>query len=124
MDDDVIGVRFAWNGPLVFCRTLIDAPRYGQRVVVALDGETREGIVALAPELIVAAPSMDDAPRVVDVLPGDADDADDADDAGPDNIPSDVVFLPSDDASIAPADLARALRLSALSLPPPPPERR
>jgi len=118
MNDDVVGVRFAWNGPLVFCRALIDAPRHGQRVVVALDGETREGIVALAPGLIVAAPSMDDAPRVVDVLPGDADDA------VPGAIPSDIVFLPSDDASIAPADLARALRLSALPLPPPPPERR
>ena|SRR5438105_9019635 len=118
MDDAVVGIRFAPHGLLVFCYTGDRTLRRGQRVRVAIAGEVREGVVAIAPAQIIAAPALPDAPRVAGVVPLEA-----PDDAG-DAVPPGVVFLPADDGGVGPADLARALELAALPVPAPPEERR
>jgi hypothetical protein len=118
MDDAVVGIRFAPHGPLVFCSTGDRTLTRGQRVRVANAGEVREGVVAIAPAQIIAAPALPDAPRVVGVVPV----------AGPDDagaaVPQGVVFLRADGGGVGPADLARALELAALPVPTPPEERR
>jgi hypothetical protein len=118
MDDAVVGIRFAPCGPLVFCYTGDHTLTRGQRVQVAIAHEVREGVVAIAPAQIIAAPDLPDAPRVAGVTPVEA-----PDDAGA-AVPPDVVFLPADGGGVGPADLARALELAALPIPAPPVERR
>src|SRR5919202_4083606 len=113
MDDAVVGIRFARHGPFVFCYTGTRTLARGQRVRVAIAGEVREGIVALAPAQIIAAPALPDAPRVVDVAPLEA-----SDDAGA-TVPPGVVFLPADGGGVGHADLARALEQAARPVPAP-----
>jgi hypothetical protein len=117
MDDAVVGIRFARHGPLVFCYTGDRTLARGQRVRVAISGEVREAVVAIAPAQIIAAPALPDAPRVAGVAPLEA-----PDDAGT-AMPPGVVFLPADGGGVGPADLARALELAALPVPAPPEER-
>ena len=116
MEDAVVGIRFAPHGALVFCYTGDRALMRGQRVRVAIVGEVREGVVAIAPAQIIAAPALPDAPRVAGVAPLEAPSAA--------AVPPDVVFLPADGGGVGPADLARALELAALPVPAPPEERR
>jgi hypothetical protein len=118
MDDAVVGIRFARHDPLVFCYTDDRTLRRGQRVWVALAGEVREGVVAIAPPQIIAAPALPDAPRVAGLAAREA-----PDDAGA-AVPPGVVFLPADGGGVGPADLARALEQAALPIPAPPEERR
>jgi hypothetical protein len=118
MDDAVVGIRFACHDPLVFCYTGDRTLARGQRVRVAIAGEVREGVVAIAPAQIIAAPALPDAPRVVGVAPVEV-----PDDAGA-AVPPGVVFLPADGGGVGPADLARALELAALPVPTAPVERR
>jgi hypothetical protein len=118
MDDAVVGIRFARHDPLVFCYTDDRSLAPGQRVRVALAGEVREGVVALAPTQIIAVPALPDTPRVAGVAPLEA-----PDDAGA-AVPPGVVFLPADGGGVGPADLARALELAALPVPTTPVERR
>jgi hypothetical protein len=87
-------------------------------VRVALAGEVREGVVAIAPAQIIAAPALPDAPRVTGVVPREA-----PDDAGV-AVPPGVVLVPADGGAVGPADLARALERAALPVPAPPEERR
>jgi hypothetical protein len=119
MDDAVVGIRFAHHGPLVFCYTDDRTLTRGQRVRVAISGEVREGVVAIAPAQIIATPALPDAPRVAGVTPLEA-----PDDAAGAAVPPGVVFLPADGGGVGPADLARALELAALPVPAPPEERR
>jgi len=73
----IVGVRLDYNGPVVFChedsdaRTARPALMRGQRVRVDLGRGTapREGVVAIVPEHIIAAPPLDGAPRVVAAIP-------------------------------------------------------
>ena len=118
MEDAVVGIRFAPHGPLVFCYTGDHTLTRGQRVWVAISHEVREGVVAIAPAQIIAAPALPDAPRVAGLAPVEA--PDDASAA----VPPGVVFLPADGGGVGPADLARALELVALPVPAPPEERR
>ena len=118
MDDAVVGIRFAPHGPLVLCYTEDRTLARGQRVRVALAGEMREGVVAIAPAQIIAAPALPDAPRVTSVAPLEA-----PDDAGA-AVPPGVVLLSAEDGGIGPADLAQALERAALPGPEPPVERR
>jgi hypothetical protein len=118
MDDAVVGIRIARQGPLVFCYTGDRTLARGQRVRVALAGEVREGIVAIAPTQLIAAPALPDAPRVAGLASREA-----PDDAGA-AVPPGVVFLPADGGGVGPADLARALELAALPVPAPPEEHR
>src|SRR5919202_3961715 len=118
MDDAVVGIRFGRHGPLVFCYTSDRTLARGQRVRVASAGEVREGVVAIAPAQIIAAPALPDAPRIAGVAPLEA-----PDDAGA-AVPPGVVFVPVDGGGVGPADLARALELAALPVPAPPEERR
>jgi hypothetical protein len=118
MDDAVVGIRFAPHSPLVFCYTEDRTLARGQHVRVAIAHEVREGIVAIEPAQIVAAPALPDAPRVTGVAPLEA-----PEDAGA-AVPPGVVFLPADGGGVGPADLARALELAALPVPAPPEERR
>jgi hypothetical protein len=118
MDDAVVGIRFAHHGALVFCYTDDRTLTRGQRVRVAISGEVREGVVAIAPAQIIAAPALADAPRVAGLAP-----VKEPDDAGA-AVPPGVVFLPADGGGVGPADLARALELAALPVPAPPEERR
>jgi hypothetical protein len=118
MDDAVVGIRFARHGPLVFCYTGTRTLARGQRVRVALAGEVREGVVALAPAQIIAAPALPDAPRATAIAP-----VKERDDAGA-AVPPGVVFLPADGGGVGPTDLARALEQAALPVPAPPEERR
>ena len=118
MDDAVVGIRFARHGPLVFCYTGDRTLARGQRVRVTIAGEVREGVVAIAPAQIIAAPALPDAPRVAGVAPEEA-----PDDAGA-AVPPGVVFLPADGGGVGPADLARALERAELPVPAPPEERR
>ena len=118
MDDAVVGIRFAPRGPLVFCYTGDRTLTRSQRVRVAIADEVWEGVVAIAPAQIIAAPALPDAPRVAGVAPVEA-----PDDAGV-AVPPGVDFLPADGGGVGPADLARALELAALPIPAPPVERR
>jgi hypothetical protein len=118
MDDAVVGIRFGRHGPLVFCYTGDRTLARGQRVGVAIAGEIRDGVVAIAPAQIIAAPALPDAPRVTGVAALET-----PDDAGA-AVPPGVVFLPAEGGGVGPADLARALELAALPVPAPPEERR
>src|ERR671936_2075312 len=118
MDDAVVGIRFARHGPLVFCYTGDRTLTRGQHVQVAIAGEVREGVVAIAPGQIIAAPALPDAPRVAAVAPVEA-----PDDAGT-AVPPGVVFLPAEGGGVGPADLARALERAARPVPTPLEERR
>src|SRR2546423_11439064 len=118
MDDAVVGIRFGRYGPLVFCYTGDRTLARGQRVRVAIAGEVREGVVAIAPAQIIAAPALPDAPCVAAVAPVEAPAPSGA------AVPPDVVFLPADSGGVGPADLARALELAALPSPAPPAEPR
>ena len=118
MDDAVVGIRRGRYGPLVFCYTGDRTLARGDRVQVAVSQGVWEGIVAIAPAQIIAAPPLPDAPRVVDVAPAEA-----PDEAGA-AVPPGIVFLPAEEAEIGPADLARALALAALPVPEPVMERR
>jgi hypothetical protein len=120
MDDAVVGIRFAPRGPLVFCYTGDHTLTRDQRVRVAIAGEVevREGVVAIAPAQIIAAPVLADAPRVAGLAPVET-----PDDAGAAETPG-VVFLPADGGGVGPADLAHALERAALPVPAPPVERR
>ena len=118
MDEAVVGIRFAPHGPLIFCYTDDRTLARGQRVRVAIAGEVREGIVAIAPAQIIAAPALPDAPRVTGVAALET-----PDDAGA-AVPPGVVFLPADGGGVGPTDLARALEQAALPVPAPPEERR
>src|ERR671937_2508931 len=118
MDDAVVGIRFGRHGPLVFCHTSDRTLARGQHVRVAIAGEVREGVVAIAPAQIIAAPALPDAPRVAGLAPREP-----PDDAGA-AVPPGVVFLPADGGGVGPADLARALELAALAVPTPPEEHR
>jgi hypothetical protein len=117
MDDAVVGIRFGRHDPLVFCYTGDRTLARGQRVRVTISGEVREGVVAIAPAQIIAAPALPDAPRVAGVAPLAV-----PDDAGT-AMPPGVIFLPADGGGVGPADLARALELAALPVPTPPEER-
>ena len=118
MDDAVVGIRRGRYGPLVFCYTGDRTLARGDRVQVAVSQGMWEGVVAIAPAQIIAAPALPDAPRVTGVAPLEA-----PDDAGV-AVPPGVVFLPADGGGVGPADLARALDLAALPIPAPPVERR
>ena len=118
MDDAVVGIRLVRHGPLVFCHTEDRTLARGQHVRVAIAHEVREGIVAIAPAQIIAAPALPDAPRVAEVAPVEA--PDDACAA----VPPGVVFLPAEGGGVGPADLARALERAARPVPAPPEERR
>lgn len=120
VSDHVVGVRLEPAGPVIFCHTVMEFLERGQRVTVAWvaggDG-AREGVVAIAPERIIAAPPLDDAPRVVGIAPT-------AEDVREAPLPAGVIFLPATEGAIGPADLRHALRLAASPLPEAPPERR
>src|ERR671933_367327 len=103
MDDAVVGIRFGRYGPLVFCRTDGRTLTPGQRVRVAIAGQLREGIVAIAPAQIIAAPALADPPPGAGVPPRGARDG-----AGA-AVPPGGVFLPPGGGGVGPADLARAL---------------
>lgn len=118
MDDAVVGIRFAPRGPLVFCYTGDRTLTRSQRVRVAIADEVWEGVVAIAPAQIIAAPVLADAPHVAGIAPVET-----PADAGAAEAPG-VVFLPADGGGVGPADLARALELAALPVPAPPVERR
>ncbi len=149
MAENVAAIRFAPYGPLVFCHTAEPGLARGTRVRVELAAEVREGIVAIAPQQIISAPALTDAPRVIAVIPaeeqapamndhpgttGSRCTASSAPVAGKDAgdprggdaaaVPPGVVFLPAGDGAVGPADLADALRLAALPVPEPPAERR
>jgi len=113
----IAGVRLDPNSPVTFCYTSLSALKRGWRVTVACADGAREGVVAIAPELIVAAPPLDDAPRIVGVVAREGVDEESA-------IEEDVVFLPAAEGATGPSDLREALRLAALPLPAAPPERR
>ena len=118
MEDAVVGIRLVRHGPLVFCYTEDRTLARGQHVSVAIAHEVREGVVAIAPAQIIAAPALPDAPRVVAVTPVEA-----PDDASA-IVPPGVVLLSAEDGGVGPADLTRALELAALPGPEPPAERR
>lgn len=128
MSDRVVGVRLEPGALVVFCRAgALGAPgealERGRRVTIAWEdgAREREGVVAIAPDQIVAAPSLDDAPRIAGVAPATQDDADSG--APP---PGAIFLTPEvgEGGKIGPDDLRQALRLAALSLPEAPPERR
>ena len=137
MPDRVVGVRLEPGAPVVFCRTdgagAADGAggaslERGQRVTVAWDDGAleREGVVAIAPGHIDAAPAFEDAPRVVGVGPVGPVAGATGNDAGlvaawPSPA---IVFLTPEDADVGPAELRQALRLAALPLPEAPPARR
>ncbi len=117
MPDRVVGVRLDPGSPVTFCYTSLPALERGWRVIVACADGAREGVVAIAPELIVAAPPLDDAPRIVGVVARDGVDEEST-------IAQDIVFLPAEEGAASPSDVWEALRLAALPLPAAPPERR
>jgi len=117
VSERVAGVRLDPNSPVTFCYTSLPALERGWRVTVACVDGAREGVVAIAPELIVAAPPLDDAPRIVGVVARDGVDEEST-------IAQDIVFLPAEDGAVGPPDVREALRLAALPLPDAPPERR
>lgn len=120
----IAGIRFMPHGPLVFCDTASTAAHdlaLGARVRVAVDGAVREGLVAIAPQQIISAPVLPDAPRVLEAFPSGEEDRGGA---GGAIVPPGGVFLPADDSAIGPADLAHALELAARPLPDPPEGRR
>ena len=84
--------------------------------VACADG-TCEGVVAIAPELIIAAPPLDDAPRITGVVAREGIHEEFT-------IGQDVVFLPSTEGAVGSSNLQEALRLAALPLPDAPPECR
>ena len=113
----VAGVRLDPNSPVTFCDTSLPALERGWRVTVAYADGAREGIVAIAPDAIIAAPPLDDAPRIVGVVAREGVDEDHA-------IAENIVFLPAAEGAVGPSDVREALRLAALPLPDAPPERR
>lgn len=117
MPERVAGVRLDPNSPMTFCYTSLPALERGWRVTVeGVDG-AREGIVAIAPELIIEAPPLDDAPRITGVVAREGVHEEST-------INEKVVFLPAAEGAVGPSDLREALRLAALPLPDAPPERR
>jgi len=117
VSERVAGVRLDHNSPVTFCYTSLPALERGWRVTVACADGAREGVVVIAPELIVAAPPLDDAPRIVSVVA--------REDVGEEStIAQDIVFLPAAEGATGPPDVREALRLAALPLPAAPPERR
>jgi hypothetical protein len=115
--DRVAGVRLDPNSPVTFCYTSLSVLERGWRVTVACADGTREGVVAIAPELIIAAPPLDDAPRITGVVARE-------DIHEEFTIGKEVVFLPATEGAVGPSNLQEALRLAALPLPDAPPERR
>ncbi len=73
----IVGVRLDHNGPVVFCRYDDDARAArpalarGQRVRVdpGKGLAIQEGVVAISPEQVIAAPPLDGAPRIVAAIP-------------------------------------------------------
>lgn len=117
MDHPIAGIRFSTSEPLVFCYCDVEGLARGQHVVVIIEGERREGMVALAPAQVLAAPPLGAAPRVVGLVETPALGGGDA------AVPPDVDLLLAPDSAIGADDLARALALAALPAPQPGEER-
>jgi len=118
VSEQVAGVRLEPGDPLVFCHTSLAVLERGQRVTVAWGDTVREAVVAVTPAQFIAAPALEGAPRLTDVVPA------------PLNAPTaptdsaGAVLLAAEGGEVGPADLDRALRLAALPMPEQPPERR
>lgn len=117
MDNPIAGIRFSPYGPLVFCYCDVAGLTHGRRVVVMIDGERREGVVALAPAQVLDAPPLGAAPRVVGLVEAPALDGGDA------AVPPGIDLLLASDSTVGAADVARALALAALPAPEPGEER-
>lgn len=117
MADPIAGIRFSSHEPLVFCYCDVAGLARGQQVVVIIDGERREGMVALAPAQVLAAPPLGPAPRVIGLVEAPALDG------AAVSVPPDIDLLLAPDSAIGANDLARALALTALPAPEPGQER-
>ena len=112
MRDLVVGIRWRDDGPLVFAHTTLRDLAIGQSVVVEVDGERRDARVAIPPDLIVAAPPLSGAPRVIAARP--------TVDGSHGELPEGVLLLRPDDSSLGLGDVLRALELAARPAPRPP----
>jgi hypothetical protein len=112
MRELVVGIRWRDNGPLVFAHTALHGLTVGCRVVAEVDGERREALVAIPPDLIVAAPPLSAAPHVIAALPASNDDQG--------ALPAGVLLLRPADSALELGDVLRALELAARPAPRPP----